>query len=330
MSYDPRQRELGVFLRAHREQIKPEEVGLPTSPRRRTPGLRREEVATLAGLGLAWYTWLEQGKVTASRQVLEAIARALRLDDDARRHALTLSGLYTSPDGDRHEQAVAHLRPVLERWTTSPALLLDRHFDVTAWNEAYAALWGDPGRLPDSRRNLLWLMAADPRVRAVLQEWESLARDVFAQFRAQAGLHPEDPRARAVLAALEQDVPHLRHWWRCQTVREFPSRTVTFDSTAGQITLVVSPLRPADDPEALILLQTPATETDHARLAVLVSRGPGERREPLDAPAGQHEPRLRPGQVPVADQPVVLAEPDEDGTQHPRDRGLRDPLVQPG
>ncbi|MFD0633772.1 helix-turn-helix domain-containing protein [Catenulispora yoronensis] len=139
--------ELGTFLRAYRALLKPEDVGLPTAPRRRTPGLRREEVASLAGVSIAWYTWLEQGRVAASRQVLESVGRVLRLDDTETRHALRLAGFY-EPEVEPGPAAGPRsaLQPVLDSWPVSPAVLLDRNFDVVAWNAAWSAVWGDPRR----------------------------------------------------------------------------------------------------------------------------------------------------------------------------------------
>jgi transcriptional regulator with XRE-family HTH domain len=265
---DARRRELGAFLRAHRERLDPAAVGLPPTPRRRTPGLRREEVAARSGLGLAWYTWLEQGRVAASRQVLESLARALLLDDDARRHALNLAGLYSPPNDDQRDQVAQRLQPVLDAWPTSAALLVDRRFDIVAWNEAYTALWTDPASLEPARRNLMWLMVADPMLRTLLGRWEDVAKDVLAQFRSQAQHHPTDARTREVFEILEADVPELRHWWHCRSVREFAARTVSVDHpVAGPLNLVFSTMRPVDAPSWTIMLQTPATPADHAQVA---------------------------------------------------------------
>ncbi|ABD12128.1 transcriptional regulator [Frankia sp. CgS1] len=284
MSDDARQRELGFFLRAHRERLRPEDVGLPATPRRRTPGLRREEVAALSGLGLAWYTWLEQGRVAASRQVLEAVARALRLDDDGRRHALALAGLHTPP-ADRHHTLVKALRSVLDNWPNCPALLLDRRFDVTAWNDAYTVLWGDPADVPEPQRNLLWLLVAQPRTRDGMGGSEDVAKDLLAQFRAQIGHHPDDQRGRAVLELLEQARPELRAWWQCRSVRVFTGRTVSAATPLGDISLMLSVLRPGDDPESTIWLQTPATPADRELLTRLAAETPGA--------AGRPDPAAR-------------------------------------
>jgi len=265
--------ELGAFLRAHRELLKPAEVGLVATARRRTPGLRREEVASLSGVGLAWYTWLEQGRVTASRQVLEAVARALRLDNAGLRHAMRLAGYHESAEDRLPAGLAATVQPVLDSWPDSPAVLLDRHFDLLCWNTPWSALWGAPEAVPAERRNLMWLMAADPRLRTVLREWEPLAMNIFQHFRAQAGQSLDHPRTSEVYRHLDQDAPELRHWWACHSVADLTARTLTVEPTGlTPIRLTLSSFRPVDDPSALVLLFTPLTPEDRTALATLTSQ----------------------------------------------------------
>ena len=275
MSTPAASQELGAFLRAHRELLKPSDVGLTATSRRRTPGLRREEVASISGVGLAWYTWLEQGRVTASRQVLEAVARALRLDAAGLRHAMRLAGYHepAAPDGaDGGGRLAAAVQPVLDSWPASPAVLLDRHFDLLGWNTAWAALWGPPEAVPADRRNLMWLMAADRRLRAVLHDWEPLAMNVFQHFRAQAGPALAHPRTGEVYRHLDEDAPELRHWWGCHSVAELTARTVTVEPAGlGPVRLTLSSFHPVDDPSALVLLLTPADAAGQARMTDLVA-----------------------------------------------------------
>ncbi|MFJ1791232.1 helix-turn-helix domain-containing protein [Kitasatospora griseola] len=267
--------ELGAFLRAHRERLQPADVGLTATARRRTPGLRREEVASLSGVGLAWYTWLEQGRVTASRQVLEAVARALRLDAAGLRHAMRLAGYHEPVPADRTaaERLADAVRPVLDSWPTSPAVLLDRHFDLLAWNAAWTALWGSPEKVDADRRNLMWLMAVDRHLRSVLHDWEPLAMNVFQHFRAQAGPAIADPRTDELYRHLEADAPDLRHWWGCHTVAELTAREVVVSPPASTaVHLTLSSFHPVDDPSALVLLFTPNSPADLARMNDLIKR----------------------------------------------------------
>ncbi|MFF0747617.1 helix-turn-helix transcriptional regulator [Streptomyces sp. NPDC004267] len=266
-----RRRELGGFLRAHRERLGPGDVGLPATGRRRTPGLRREEVAALSGVGLAWYTWLEQGRVGTSREVLEAVGRTLRLDPDARAHVLRLAG-YAEPEpepepepehepesgpGNGPESAGrrAGVARLLESWPDSPAVLLDGALAMTAWNDAYRRTFPDPARLPAARRNLLLQLVADPAHQRILPDWQPLAIDLYRHVRTRADARPDDPRLRALTALLAADRPDLADWWACRSVGAFTSRTVEAHPGAeGARTYRVTILHTPDAPGAAILL----------------------------------------------------------------------------
>ncbi|MEU1015705.1 helix-turn-helix domain-containing protein [Streptomyces sp. NPDC005898] len=257
-------RELGGFLRAHRERLAPADVGLPATRRRRTSGLRREEVAALSGVSVAWYTWLEQGRVDASRQVLDAVARALRLGREAHRHALALAGFTArQPDGD--DAGDPGLRAVLDSWPDSPALLLGPALDILAWNRAYAALWPDPGGFPEERRNLLLLLVRDPDHQRLLPAWEPVAMDLYRHVRTRADRRPHSPALQGVTARLRAERPDLDHWWACRSVGDFASRTVEITPPDGSgappraygMTLLRAP-RPSG---AVLLVQTPKTQT---------------------------------------------------------------------
>ncbi|WP_234342828.1 helix-turn-helix domain-containing protein [Streptomyces fulvoviolaceus] len=275
-------KELGAFLRAHRERRSPREVGLPDTGRRRTPGLRREEVAALSGVGLAWYTWLEQGRVIPSRKVLEAVARTLGLNAVSYRHVLALSGLLPpTPDGAGHDEVAARTQALLDTWETSPAVLLDARFDITAWNTAYAAVWSDPAELPADRRNLMWCLAGDPAIRTTLADWEPVGRAVLAQFRGQtARLAATDARTQEIYRVLREDFPELVGWWECQGVGDLTARQVDVRLPChGELRLLFSAFRPVDDPEALVLVQAPAGPADHELVARLVREHHGRSAE---------------------------------------------------
>ncbi|MFI6999086.1 helix-turn-helix transcriptional regulator [Nocardia sp. NPDC050175] len=264
-------KELSAFLRAHREQRQPEDVGLPNTGRRRTPGLRREEVAALAGVGVAWYTWLEQGRVVASKKVLESVAQILGLDVPARRHLLALAGYLPPALEQTDHQAVARrTQCLLDSWETSPAVLLDSRFDITAWNRAYAAVWSDPGHIAPARRNFMWCVAGDPAIRANVIEWNDLARAVLAQFRTQTARH-DDARTQEIYAVLRADFPELTTWWECQAIDDLTAREVVVAvGPHDRLRLMFSAFRPVDDPDALVLVQAPATLADRSTVASLV------------------------------------------------------------
>jgi transcriptional regulator with XRE-family HTH domain len=224
-----RRTELAAFLRARRAGLRPADVGLPdgsASGRRRTPGLRREEVAQLSGVGVTWYTWLEQGRdISVSAQVVDALARALLLRPDQHRHLRELAGL-AGPAG---EPPVDDPRPRLQRLvdavTPNVASIYDGCFDYLAWNTPYLRVRNNPGDLPGDRRNLLWMMFTDAENRARMARWEPAARALLSQFRAAAGQRPGNPRLAEIVAALTEVSPEFQEWWAEYPVRYFrPAR----------------------------------------------------------------------------------------------------------
>src|SRR4051794_9201609 len=170
-----RRDELASFLRNRRERITPLDVGLPVVGRRRTPGLRREEVAQLAGVGVTWYTWLEQGRdIHPSPEVLEAIARTLQLDRTERQHLLTLAGAPFDPaSGPACYAASPTVRSLLDQLEPFPAVVQNSRYDLLAYNGAYGHLVVDLDELPPEDRNSLWLLATHPAYRAALPDWEA-------------------------------------------------------------------------------------------------------------------------------------------------------------
>jgi transcriptional regulator with XRE-family HTH domain len=211
----PGRRELGAFLRSRRERLTPKIVGLPNGTRRRTPGLRREEVALLAGVGVTWYTWLEQGRdVRASREVLAALSRALRLDPVERRHLFALHGEAPAEASPRCPEEVGEpLRRMLASLTGQPAFVLGRRWDVLAWNRAAAALFGNYAEREGDARNIMHMLFADPSHRRTLVDWEPLARLSLAMFRADASRHASDPDFERLIGTLKRSSPEFRRWW---------------------------------------------------------------------------------------------------------------------
>jgi transcriptional regulator with XRE-family HTH domain len=257
-----RRAELGAFLRAQRARLRPADVGLPPDldpGLRRTPGLRREEVAQLAAVGVTWYTWLEQGRnITASEQVLDALARALRLDPDQRRHLRGLAGLATAADETDVGHVLARLQRLVDAAAPSLACVYDRHFDYVVWNAPYARLRHDPAALPADRRNLLWMMFTDAANRARMVRWEPAARAVLGQFRAVVGQRPDDPRFATMVAQLSGSSPEFREWWAEYPIRGFRPATIAIEHPeAGRLDLEMYQLRPVEHPDLLLVVQVP-------------------------------------------------------------------------
>jgi hypothetical protein len=269
-----RRAELAAFLRAQRARLRPEDVGLREYGNpglRRTPGLRREEVAALAGVSVTWYTWLEQARdIAASERVVDALARALRLDSDHHRHLRTLSGL-AAPVPTPAEQVLPRLQRAVDATVPNPASILDRHFDYLVWNRPYARLRHDPGTLPAERRNLLWYLFADRQCRARMSQWEPAARAVLAQFRSAAGSQPSNPRFATMVSELNEASPEFRQWWDEHPIRYFRPASITVDHPeAGPVNLEMFQFRPVESPDLLMVLQVPVADDDLRRLTSLL------------------------------------------------------------
>ncbi|MEV8528841.1 helix-turn-helix transcriptional regulator [Streptomyces sp. NPDC052000] len=267
-------RTLGAFVRSRRERLSPDDVGISDSSRRRTPGLRREEVAALSGVSLSWYTWLEQGRdIKVSRQVLASLSRALRLSAPEIRHLYRLGDELPPDVGDprgcpeRDEQLDAMLRAL----EPNPAVLLDHHWDVIAWNRAEAGLFTDFAALPVERRNMLWVIFAWPPARFLMTDWEAQAGQVLAQFRMRADEEPGDPRFAAVVADLLAAAPDFARFWQRHEVADYRAVNKHFTHPrAGRLTLRQSKLIAADDPRLRLLARFPADERTKDALALLV------------------------------------------------------------
>ena len=220
-----RRRELGAFLRHRRERIAPEQIGLPPSRRRRTPGLRREEVALLAGVGVTWYTWLEQGRdIHASPQVLDAIARTLLFDAPERAHLFTLAGATDM----RAPEDCASLSPatqlVLDRLEPFPSLAVNGRYDLLASNRAWASGFPQIDRVPPEDRNCLWLMFTHPQWRKTILDWEDTAARMVAQFRAAMAEHVAEPAWKDLVARLHRASPEFAEFWERHEVQPPESR----------------------------------------------------------------------------------------------------------
>jgi transcriptional regulator with XRE-family HTH domain len=213
--------ELAAFLRSRRERLRPEFVGLPVGGRRRTPGLRREEVAQLAGVGVTWYTWLEQGRqIRPSESVLGAIASALRLDPSERAHLLTLAGVaLTDRTAARRPAAVDHqTQRVLDALEPNPALVVASCHTYVAWNTAALRLIGDVGLLPPERRNSMWLMFTEPAWRKLVLDWEQEAPHLVATFRGAMAEHIGEPLWQDLVDELSAVSEEFRSIWQDHAV----------------------------------------------------------------------------------------------------------------
>jgi len=218
-----RRQALAAFLRTRRARLQPADVSLPARSRRRTPGLRREEVAELANIGVSWYTLLEQGHdVHPSRHVLESLAQALRLTTAEEQHLLRLSGLeLPATMMVEEEQVTPALQRVVDALDPHPAFVIGRRWDVLTWNRAADLLFHFHEPCPPHSRNVVWRFFMR-EARTLDLHWERQAQNLVAQFRADYARYPGDASFHEVIADLQRVSPRFRLWWEQQDVRGLP------------------------------------------------------------------------------------------------------------
>jgi transcriptional regulator with XRE-family HTH domain len=259
--------ELADFLKTRRAKISPSQVGLPVRTRRRTPGLRREEVAQLAGIGLSWYTWLEQGRpISVSEQIIESLARALMLDNNERSHLYTLAKQALSPEQVPQKIEVSPIiQHVLDNLILCPAFILDYRWNVIAWNKAACIVFEDYGKLKVPERNMVWRMFKNKSYKELFYDWEYHAKGMIARFRSTCGVYVEDPYLFKFIEDLKQESEDFSLWWSLHNVQDSVevykkirhpiAETLVFEFSSFDI---------GDNSGLRLIVNTPCPETDTA------------------------------------------------------------------
>jgi transcriptional regulator with XRE-family HTH domain len=279
-----RRRLLGEFIRSRRERTTPEMVGMPPGLRRRTPGLRREEVALLSGIGITWYTWLEQGRpINVSSQVLQAVARVLHFDPTERAHIFALAELSDPEQTTELPRVGAGVQTMLDQLAPLPAMVVGPRWEILAGNRAYLGLVGDYTELPPGYRNTMWMCFTDPYWRTLLSDWAEGARRMVAKLRVAMAEHVGDPGWTALLDLLEENSPEFRELWRRNEVAPMDSclKQVRHPE-AGTLHLEVSHLWLSDQRTVRMTVYTPLDDETRAALDVLMRVPP--RRMPQPPP----------------------------------------------
>ncbi|MCP3804470.1 helix-turn-helix transcriptional regulator [Allokutzneria sp. A3M-2-11 16] len=281
--------EMGEFLRSRRARLTPQDVGLRAfGGRRRVPGLRREELAPLAGVSVDYYVRLEQGRrVNVSRTVLDALATALRLTDSEREH------LHNLAKPGRQSVAPRRVRPpvqhLLDAMGGVPAFVLGRRMDVLAWNDLACALMGDFAARERDARNMPWIIFMDPRSKELYSDWETVAKEVVAYLRLDAGKYPDDPRLAALVGELSVHSEQFRRWWAGHNVQEKVHGSKAFrHPVVGELTLDYESMALPSDPDLIVVAYTAPPGSESAeRLRRLETGTNGRHRggEPLGLPA---------------------------------------------
>ena len=265
---DARRRELASFLRSRRERVQPQDVGLPPGIRRRTPGLRREEVAQLSGVGVTWYTWLEQGRdINVSTQVVDAIARTLKLDRYEWAHLSTLAGIATGPQPQQCAALPAAVRKVMHQVAPYPAAVLNDRFDLLAYNPEYRELIVDLDALPAIEHNLLWLAFTNPDWRAAMIDAEQSRCRLVGTFRSNMAKHLGEPGWQDLLTRLCAASPEFAERWERHEVAPMGQRLKVIDSPkVGLLRLESTSLWVNQGGSVRLLVYTPLDDESAAKL----------------------------------------------------------------
>lgn len=268
MSNQNRLQALSDFLKSRRAAISPAAAGLPEGSRRRTPGLRREEVAQLAGVSNTWYTWLEQGRdIKVSPSVLDCIAAALRLTKDERSYlfALALDNGPGSMIYPQEESSVIHpsLQKILQELRSCPTIISDRHCGIVGWNEAAAHVFLDFAKLPPEQRNMISLLFVRKEFRRLAVNWEQFVRGYLSIFRAYYGQYLEDRWYDEFIAEMKDQHPEFNQLWEESRVSSAPDVVLEFrHAKAGKMLFHLTSLQVQGSTDLRCSIYTPAGDSN--------------------------------------------------------------------
>jgi len=265
-------RQLIEFLKGCRARLTPAEVGLPDTTRRRTPGLRREDVAALAGVSVTWYTWLEQGRdIQVSADVLERICTTLRMSADEREYLFALVQHRAAPPVSSRPDAVSEPLARMLDAIAVPAIVMTARWDVIAWNGLAQRVFRDYSQIPPERRNLLRILLVEDRgYQKDTAAYEAMARRVLAKFRIDYSQTPDDPAFERLITELSVDCPLFRTLWsRPEVIGR--SEAVAFHPQSGGMTFEHSSYVPEGSPSLRLLIFTPHDEASAKRVRELAA-----------------------------------------------------------
>ncbi|MEU6816961.1 helix-turn-helix transcriptional regulator [Streptomyces sp. NPDC046860] len=265
-----RRHELAAFLRSRRERITPEQVGLPRGARRRTPGLRREEVAQLSAVGVTWYTWLEQARnIQVSVQVLDALARTLMLDPSERAHLFRLAGATDPTPAAVCPSITPALRATLRQMEPFPAAVQNSRYDILAYNRTYARLLCDMDAIAPEDRNCVLLAYSNPEWRSSIVHLDETLRLMAARLRASLAGHLGEPAWKMLLKRLQAYPEFREHWERYEVVGNRSKTKEFLNPHVGLLTLEHTDLWLSPDQGPRIVIYPPRNEESRERLEKL-------------------------------------------------------------
>lgn len=267
-----RYKELADFLKTRRAKILPSQAGLISSARRRTPGLRREEVAQLAGVSLTWYTWLEQGRdIHVSAQVIESLSKVLLLDKQERIHLYLLANQPLPADISSPQGTVSPiLQHVLDSLVLCPSLITDQRWNVIAWNEAAIQIFGDFSKMNARQRNIVWAMFTENSYKQLFVDWNLHAKGLLGRFRSTCGQYIEDSWLAQFIDDLKMQSQEFKLWW---PLHEIESNSEKYKQLihpiVGLLDFEVSNFDVADNSGLKMIVHTPLAGTDKKMKSLL-------------------------------------------------------------
>lgn len=268
MNHQVRLQALSTFLKTQRAKLSPEAVGLPSGSRRRTPGLRREEVAQLAGVSTTWYTWLEQGReIQASSSVLDCIASALQLTADERKYLFSLaleagSGSAGSLHADEEPQMTPALNKILQELRYCPTIITDRRFHIVGWNEAASHVFLSFEDIPPDERNMIELLFSRKELRRLAVNWEQFINGYLSIFRAYYGQYVEDEWYERFIEEMKNKHPDFLPLWEQSKVSNAPEVVIEFrHARARRMHFQLTSLQVHGSADLRCSIYTPAPDT---------------------------------------------------------------------
>lgn len=254
---------LATFLRTRRERLTPTQAGIQGGGRRRTSGLRREEIAQLAGISVTWYTWIEQGRdVQCSAQVLESLARVLRLQAHEKHYLFSLIGLQPTPQPHQQSNINPTLQNLLEHQGNYPAYIMGRYWQLLAWNQAAVKLFGDFDAIPLIEQNMMTYVFLRPETRAFLLNWGERARRLVAEFRIDCSKYLDDPYLIEMVERLSQTSHEFKKFWDEHNVQLRDGGRRDFIHPAlGHLIFDQTTLKLSSDEDIKLIIHTP--QPDH-------------------------------------------------------------------
>ncbi|GHO49841.1 helix-turn-helix transcriptional regulator [Ktedonospora formicarum] len=275
MNEHERRTELAQFLRSRRERLAPWQVGLQPGTRRRTPGLRREELAMVAGVGTTWYTWLEQGRdIAVSEQVLDSLACALQLDASERAHLFILARQQLPVRPLPLTQTIdASLQLILDAMGSYPALVLNPRWDIIAWNQLACHVFADFDKMAIHERHILWFLFTNSEHQNMSVDWEKSAQQMLALFRASTQRYIGEAWLNELITDLKQASPSFREWWSHHNVQEVQTEHKYLKHPlVGLLTLQAKTFQVADQPDLQMIIYIPVEGTETATRLIALSQ----------------------------------------------------------